>query len=227
MALAHLLDAGATLPALAARVSPAQFATVRRMVARRFNTPPTSSAGRLFDAVASLAGVRDRVSYEGQAAVELEWLATGVAADGPYPFLVTRPPGGGTEAPLEIDTRPLVGAAAEEARRGAPAAALARRFHATVVEVIAEVCGRIRQETGLGDVALSGGVFLNALLTREVAARLGRDGFRVYRHRRVPPGDGGLSLGQLAVAAASLGRRKEPTDVPGDPRQGGLDLPRA
>jgi hydrogenase maturation protein HypF len=73
------------------------------------------------------------------------------------------------------------------------------------VEGIAAVGGRIRQATGLGDVVLSGGVFLNALLTHEATARLTRDGFRVYRHRLVPPNDGGLSLGQLAIAAASLG----------------------
>ena len=78
---------------------------------------------------------------------------------------------------------------------------IARRFHSTLVEIVAQVCRRLRQQTGLEVVVLSGGVFQNALLTTEVIARLERDGFRVYRHRRVPPGDGGLSLGQLAVAA--------------------------
>ena len=69
--------------------------------------------------------------------------------------------------------------------------------------MVAQVCGRVRQDTGLNVVATSGGVFQNALLATEVAARLGRDGFHVYRHRRVPPNDGGLSLGQLAMAAAN------------------------
>jgi len=102
-----------------------------------------------------------------------------------------------------VDTRPLIRAVAEDATRGVGAALLARRFHSTLVALIADVCGRLRQATGIGAVVLSGGVFLNALLTREVSARLGADGFRVYRHRLVPPNDGCLSLGQLAVAAVA------------------------
>jgi len=201
MALAHLLDAGVGPGPLAARLLPVQLRTVERMLERRFNAPLTSSAGRLFDAVAAIAGVRDHVSYEGQAAVELEWLATEVAADGVYPFAIGVPAAGG---PLVIDTRPLIRAVAEETAKGTAVASIARRFHSTVVELIAVVCGRMRQATGLGGVVLSGGVFLNALLTSEVSARLARDGFRVYRHRVVPPNDGGLSLGQLAIAAAHL-----------------------
>jgi hydrogenase maturation protein HypF len=116
---------------------------------------------------------------------------------------VSPPPGGQADDPSIVDTRPLIGAVAEEVKGGTEAARIARRFHTTLVEMIAAVCGRIRQATGLGDVVLSGGVFLNALLTRERGARLGGEGFRVYRHRRVAPNDGGLSLGQLAVAAAN------------------------
>ena len=164
----------------------------------------TSSAGRLFDAVASLAGVRDRVSYEGQAAMELEWLATGVAPDGTsYPFDLVEGPGEKpSERTLLVDTRPIIRGVARDVSRGAEPAVIARRFHSTVVELIAAVCGRLGKATGLDAVALSGGVFMNALLTREVGARLGGEGWRVYRHRLVPPNDGGLSLGQVAVAAA-------------------------
>jgi hydrogenase maturation protein HypF len=168
------------------------------MIERRLNAPMTSSMGRLFDAVAALAGVRLRVSYEGQAAMELEALAADVDADGAYPFAI---PGG---SPLVIDTRPLIVAAAAEARLGRAPAVIGRRFHTTILEIVAQVCTRLAEESGLADVVLSGGVFLNALLTGEVTARLERDGFRVYRHRRVPPGDGGLCLGQLAVAAALM-----------------------
>jgi hydrogenase maturation protein HypF len=158
--------------------------------------------GRLFDAVAALVGLRDCVSYEGQAAVELEWLAMPVAADDGYPFdLVPTPEGNPPEPTLVVDTRPLIRAVSEDLRTGTEPARVARRFHSTVVEMIAAVCGRIRAETGLGAVVLSGGVFLNALLTSEVDERLSADGFRAYRHRLVPPNDGGLSLGQLAVAA--------------------------
>jgi hydrogenase maturation protein HypF len=203
MAVAHLMDAGVELSRLAARFLAVELRTLQTMLSRRLNTPPTSSAGRLFDAVAALASVRDRVSYEGQAAVELEALATGVAPDGGYPFLVAGAEDrDGEDAPLAVDTRPLIRAVVEDAGRGVPSAIIARRFHTTMVDLIAAVCGRLRQLTGLKTVVLSGGVFLNALLTSEVMTRLGDAGFRVHRHRLVPPNDGGLSLGQLAVAAA-------------------------
>jgi hydrogenase maturation protein HypF len=199
MAVAHLLDAGLSTAALEARLLPVQVQAIKRMLERRFQTPLTSSAGRLFDAVAALAGVRDRVSYEGQAAIELEWLAMESAAAGVYPFDL------GEQTPLVVDTRPLIAAVAAEAGKGVSAAVIARRFHSTVVALIAAVCERLRRETGLEAVVLSGGVFLNALLTQEVSTRLREDSFRVYRHRLVPPNDGGLSLGQLAVAAAQSG----------------------
>jgi hydrogenase maturation protein HypF len=198
MAVAHLKDARVDLGPLKARIHSVELRTVETMLERRFNTPPTSSAGRLFDAVAALAGVRDRVSYEGQAAIELEWLASRVAPDGAYPFDLTQPP----EGPFVVDTRPLIRAVADEAARGVGAALIARRFHSALIELIAVVCDRLRQVTGIGAVVLSGGVFLNALLTAEVSARLRGSSFRVYRHQLVPPNDGGLSLGQLAVAAA-------------------------
>ncbi|HEY8505992.1 MAG TPA: carbamoyltransferase HypF, partial [Gemmataceae bacterium] len=203
MAVAHLLDAGEDL-VLAGGPSGTALRTVGKMLERGLNSPMTSSAGRLFDAVAALAGVRRRVSYEGQAAMELEWHAADTAPDGAYPFGVDAPHsgnGGVSPAPLVVDTRPLIRAVAEDVRRGGKMGRIARRFHSTLVDVIADVCGRVRQTTGLGVVVLSGGVFMNALLTQEVSARLGGEGFRVYRHRLVPPNDGGLSLGQLAVAA--------------------------
>jgi hydrogenase maturation protein HypF len=204
MAVAYLADAGAEFPLLGARLLPVELRNVQRMLERRLNTPQTSSMGRLFDAVAALAGVRDRVSYEGQAAVELEWLAAEAPPDRGYPFQLDPPQDGAAETPLVIDTRPLIRAVAEEASRGTAAARIARRFHQGLVEIVAAVCGRLRRETGVGAVVLSGGVFLNALLTTGTVARLRGDGFRVYRHRLVPPNDGGLSLGQLAVAAACL-----------------------
>jgi hydrogenase maturation protein HypF len=212
MALAHLLDAGVSDRLLAARISPVELCTVERMLHRRFNTPPTSSAGRLFDAVASLAGVRDCVSYEGEAAAELEALATSLPHDVAYPFSLCRAAESAASTPTGeqrpeahatyiVDTRPLVLAAAEDVQRGLEASRIARRFHSTMVEIIAAVCDLIRQQTGLSEVVLSGGVFANALLTGAVNDRLMGKGLRVYRHQLVPPGDGGLCLGQLAVAA--------------------------
>jgi hydrogenase maturation protein HypF len=202
IAVAHLVDAQADCPRLRKQVPAVGLRAVERMLERGFNTPPTSSVGRLFDAVAALAGVRIRTSYEGQAAMELEWLASGVAPDGLYPFdLLPRQEGHPPQSTLLVDTRPLIRAVAQDVSAGTEAALIGRRFHSTMVALIAAVCDRLREETGLEAVVLSGGVFMNALLTCEVSERLSAGGFRVYRHQRVPPNDGGLSLGQVAVAA--------------------------
>jgi len=208
MAAAYLIDAGRSDEPLRDRVPAAALATVRRAIERRLNAPPTSSMGRLFDGVAALAGVRDRASYEGQAAIELEGMASGSDADGAYPFEIDESDGG--DSPLRIDTRPLICGVVEGVRRGDDAATVGRKFHSTAVEIVARICSALRDRAGLSAVALSGGVFSNALLTGEVVDRLDRDGFRVYRHRRVPPGDGGLSLGQLAIAAATDGTDRSP-----------------
>jgi hydrogenase maturation protein HypF len=207
MALAHLLDGGCGPELLDGRIDRTSLRTAQRMLERGFNSPLTSSAGRLFDAVASLAGVRDAASYEGQAAMELEWLAARAARAGReargegYPFEFEELDVDG-EHILVIDPRPLVRAAERDVARGTSAAVVARRFHDAMVDLIAATCRRIRRNTGLDAVVLSGGVFMNALLTTEVIERLAGAGFRVFRHRLVPPNDGGLSLGQLAVAAA-------------------------
>jgi hydrogenase maturation protein HypF len=210
MALAHLIDARADTKLMSKRLPPQAIRTVAKLLERRFNTAFTSSAGRLFDAVTSLAGVRDRVSFEGQAAMELEWLAEKVAPDGNYSFDIAESPDyEETQMVFTVDTRPLVRDVARDAIHGIEAALIARRFHSTMVEVIASVCCRLRQTTGLEAVALSGGVFMNVLLTREASKRLTSEGFRVYRHRLVPPNDGGLSLGQLAIGAC-LALRDQP-----------------
>jgi hydrogenase maturation protein HypF len=225
LAVAHLADAEVQNELLTARLLANHLHIVEQLLKRRFQTPLTSSVGRLFDAVASLAGVRDRVSYKGQAAVELEALATSAAQAGSYPFGVERDRSANQDkTPYVIDTRPLIRAVVEDVNRKVESAVIARRFHATLVDVIGHVCNRLREETGLGVVVLSGGVFLNALLTCEVCAHLRQRMFRVYRHHLVPPNDGGLSLGQLAIAAALL---EGGTDVSGDSRQSGGDLPRA
>ena len=199
MALSHLLDSGIEPTLLGPSVPVTSLRMARQLVDRSAFAPLTSSAGRLFDAVAAIAGVRHRVSFEGQAAIELGGLGTTVGPDGTYPFDLTE-----TAGPFVIDCRPLIAAVARDAAAACSAAVIARRFHTTIVEVVARTCDRIRCDTGVSLVALSGGVFQNALLLTESIARLQGDGFRVLRHRRVPPGDGGLCLGQLAVAAANL-----------------------
>ncbi|HVL70195.1 MAG TPA: carbamoyltransferase HypF [Vicinamibacterales bacterium] len=203
MAVAHLLDAGCSVDAFAARHRQA-FPVIVRMIERRLNTPLTSSAGRLFDAVAAIAGLRDTVSFEGQAAMQLEAAAGAAPGGGDDGYPVDLLDGAGT---LEMDTRPLIAAAAFDAQRGRDAGMIARRFHAGLADAAARTCERLRTALGHDTVVLSGGVFLNALLTRECERRLIARGFRVLRHERVPPNDGGLSLGQAAVAAARFRRR--------------------
>ena len=196
MAVAHLRDAKSRSEKFDTRFAASDLRVVQQMLERQFNTPMTSSVGRLFDAVASLAGVRDRVSYEGQAAMELEWLANDLGECGVYPFEIETNP-----ASLIVDTRPTIQAIV--ANDGGPRV-VARKFHSTLVQIIRAVCERIRLQTNIRDVVLSGGVFMNTLLMSEVAAHLAQDGFAVYRHRLVPPNDAGLSLGQVAIAAARL-----------------------
>jgi hydrogenase maturation protein HypF len=219
MAVAHLRDAGVSCDSLTGCVHRAKLRTINQMLERRVNTPLTSSAGRLFDALASLIGVRDTVSYEGQAAIELEWLAGEVPADGAYPFELAAPRSpehDGVPATYAIDTRPLIRAVVADVQSGADRRRIARRFHSTVVEIIAATCAAIRKETEIEAVVLSGGVFMNALVASQSAARLSADGFRVYRHVLVPPNDGGLCLGQLAIGAAVLSTGElAPVGVPG------------
>jgi hydrogenase maturation protein HypF len=211
MAVAYLKDAGES--PISSRASGAAGMLTRRelgameqMIDRRFNTPMTSSAGRLFDAVAALVGLRDRTSYEGQAAMELEWRAAEATSDGTYSYDISesRIYDLSAEPILVVDTRPLIREIAADVRRGVDAAIVSRRFHSSLAVIIVNVCDRLRTRTGLGCVVLTGGVFMNALLTSEVDSRLCATGFRVYRHQRVPPNDGGLSLGQVVVAAKQL-----------------------
>jgi hydrogenase maturation protein HypF len=162
---------------------------------RGVNAPLTSSAGRLFDAAASLLGVRDAINYEGQAAIELEQLADPAEA-GAYRA--------GIEAgqPFRVRGGDLIAAMAADLRAGVPREVIAARFHNAVAALIAHGCTLLRDQHGLATVALSGGVFQNLLLTHGAATALQARGFRVLLHSRVPCNDGGISLGQAAVAAA-------------------------
>ncbi len=216
MAAAHLTASFADLPAgLAVRDrNAAQWDAVVTMAARGVNAPLTSSAGRLFDAVAALLGVRDAINYEGQAAIELEQLAD-VGEQGSYRAAITERPAaavaGGlaaaaalprAEAQLIVGGSDLVRAAADDLAAGVEPSVIAARFHNGLAAATVAVCCRLRDQTGLGVTALSGGVFQNLLLTDRVVARLQEDGFQVLRHGQVPCNDGGISLGQVAVAGA-------------------------
>jgi hydrogenase maturation protein HypF len=203
LALARLWAAGvrweADLPCVAA-CTPEELAVLERQLTRGLACVPTSSMGRLFDAVSSLMGVCHRAGYEAQAALELEAAAASArgADTSAYTFAVTAD---------AYDPAPVLSAIVADLRRGTPAPVMAARFHRGVARAVVEICRQARRATGLTTVALSGGVFANALLEEECAALLAGDGFAVLRHGEVPPNDGGLALGQLVVAAHE--RQKE------------------
>ena len=198
MALAYLDAIGAAdAPSdLAVRTRhSARWDAVAAVARAGVNSPPTSSAGRLFDAVAALVGVRDEINYEGQAAVELEQRVD-PAASGAYHATVT------VGAPFQLRGTDLVRAAVDDVRSGVPVGTIAARFHRGVAASIVAGAVRVRAATGLSTVALSGGVFQNLVLLRDTVDRLRAQDFEVLTHHRVPPNDAGISLGQVAVAAA-------------------------
>jgi hydrogenase maturation protein HypF len=203
LALAWLRQAGLpwdeALPPVAAagagEVPGDPLAILERQLVQGLNAPLTSSMGRLFDAVAAIAGVRQRVNYEAQAAIELE-----AAADPhetrAYPLEI---------GAREVDPSPLIRAAAADVRAGAGPAVVSARFHNGLALMTVEVCRRLRASTGLSHVALSGGVWQNVTLLGKTVSALRAASFAVYLHRQAPANDGGLALGQAAVAARRLG----------------------
>ncbi len=174
-----------------------RWPAVLAMAERGINAPATSSAGRLFDAAAALIGVRDTINYEGQAAIELEQLAEPAEAAS---YQATIEPGG--QGALLVRGADLIRAAADDLLAGTEPPVLAARFQNGVARAIAHTCQLLRARSGLGTVALSGGVFQNLSLTGQVLALLEDAGFTVLTHGQVPCNDGGISLGQVAVAAA-------------------------
>jgi hydrogenase maturation protein HypF len=165
------------------------------MVARGVNTPTTTSAGRLFDAVAAFAGLRQHVRYEGQAAMELEFALDGIVTDERYPLPLH------LSAPLwRLDWAPAIRCVVEDVRAGTGAALISARFHNAMVEAIVAAAVQV----GLERVVLSGGCFQNRYLLERTIARLSAGGFRPVWHQRVPPNDGGISLGQVAAVRWGL-----------------------
>ncbi|MEU9253017.1 carbamoyltransferase HypF [Streptomyces sp. NPDC048270] len=208
MALSQLRAAGIAwtpdLPCVAA-CPPDELRVLAGQLERNLNCAPTSSMGRLFDAVSSLAGVCHHSGYEAQAAIELESAAlTDLTASGPVPgyaFALRLPPDG-AEGPVAADPAPVLAAVVADLRAGTRPAWIAARFHTAVAELVGALCGLARERHGLDTVALTGGVFANTLLSSACARILRERDFTVLRHVRIPPNDGGLSLGQLMVAAA-------------------------
>ena len=204
MACAWLQDALGEEPEPLPGVDAARWRAVASLARGELAAPPTTSMGRLFDAVAALCGIRLEVTYEGQAAIELEGAAE-PGDHGRYDLPVgPAPAAAGGEPPrgLLLDPRPTILAVAADLRGGVARGVVAARFHDTVAAATAEACAAAASARGLGTVVLSGGVFANRRLLEGASARLRAAGLRVLVPERLPPGDGGISYGQASVAAA-------------------------
>jgi hydrogenase maturation protein HypF len=161
------------------------------MIKKSINSPVTTSMGRLFDAVSSLIDLKHRISYHAQAAIALEQLALKSYEKGSY------------ACNLEngiIDQRPLIRNIITDLRAGTPKEAIARKFHNTISDIIIDISERLKRETGISTVALSGGVFQNTILLEDVYEKLKERGFTPLIHQMVPTNDGGISLGQIVYS---------------------------
>jgi hydrogenase maturation protein HypF len=191
---------------------------LRQMMNRGVGSPLTSSVGRLFDAVASIVGLRQRVHFEGQAAMELEFAIGDEKIEEAYPFRISH-----SEATIDsssqskiqnpkskivVDWEPMVLAVLDDMRRTVPVSIVSAKFHNTLAKIIVDIARRVGEER----VVLTGGCFQNRYLTERAIKRLQADGVRSYWHQRVPPNDGGIALGQLFVVAQAIRRNALVTD---------------
>jgi hydrogenase maturation protein HypF len=170
-----------------------KWATIKKMIDKSINSPMTSSSGRLFDAVSALVGIRKEIYYEGQAAIELEMAAN--ADEGVYPFRLKD-----VEDKTLILIEPIFRGVVSDLELGVSVESISSKFHNTIAKIILNMCLKIRKTSGLDRVALSGGVFQNSLLLENTYVLLNQNNFRVFTQHRVPPNDGGISLGQVVIA---------------------------
>ena len=200
MAISYLHDAfgdpfwNLDLPVLKQN-DPQKLKIMVEMIQKGVNCPQTSSLGRLFDGVAAIAGVRDQVNFEGQAAMELEMLA---ANDTDSVYDVEWLAGN----PIQILPAPIIRGVVQDVQNGLLVAEISIKFHKTLIALFSEICAEVRRDCQLNRVVLSGGCFQNSILLRGMIHELASRDFEVYAHRRVPTNDGGIALGQAIVAAA-------------------------
>ncbi|NIN95166.1 MAG: carbamoyltransferase HypF [Anaerolineae bacterium] len=200
MAIGHLYSSlgdeglNAALPFLG-QIEKVEKNIIRQQIDKGINTPLTSSCGRLFDAVSALLGFHGRATYEAQAAIELEMMATGTEDGTSYPFSIKEQHG--TRVVLLSDLWQQI---LKELAAGVPPGVIAHRFHNTLAEIMVEMCRQIASDTSLSRVALSGGCFQNRLLLSKAMHALDEGGFEVLTHQEVPSNDGGVSLGQATIA---------------------------
>jgi hydrogenase maturation protein HypF len=191
------------LPPLRA-IPPVEMITLRGMLQRSFNAPVTSSAGRLFDAVASLSNLRHQTRYEGQAAMELEFALDGITTDEAYSLRIMRsespavgkPVAAPAPAKMILDWSPMIGPILSDVLSGEPTGIISAKFHNALVEAVVALAKKVGQPR----VVLSGGCFQNRYLTERLVRRLRAEQFQPYWHQRVPTNDGGIALGQIFAA---------------------------
>ena len=197
--LYSLLGADFSLEGLPlAKRNPDEIAVIKQQIRKNINCPLTSSAGRLFDAVAALTGLNDEVSYEAQSAIALEMQAPArfiQARIKTYPYSFERQNG-----VIVIKLGELFAAVIDDVRKNIAVSAISLKLHLTLAKITVDMCGKITLETGIKQAALSGGVFQNRLLLKLTSAGLRQAGFQVFTHHLVPCNDGGLSLGQAVIA---------------------------
>jgi hydrogenase maturation protein HypF len=175
-------------------------AALLQMNTQGVNAPITTSCGRLFDAVAALLDLRETITYDGQAAIELEMIIEPGTAAEPYPYHLETGPDGC----LQMNPVPMIREIVDGNKHGVTAAASSNRFHQSLAVMLTEVCRRLGSEKNVNEVVLSGGVFQNMVLRTRLSGLLAASGFRVYNHERLPPNDGGLALGQAVAGRAMV-----------------------
>jgi hydrogenase maturation protein HypF len=167
---------------------------VLKLITTHFNSPLTSSMGRLFDAASALLGICEHSTYEGQAAMELEMAIEGDTEDH-YLFDCQQENGS-----FLISPAPLIRGMLCDLKENTPGGVISLKFHNSIVTMVADICSRLRDEWNCNRVALSGGCFQNTFLLTRSIAHLTRSGFEVMYHQKVPPNDGGIALGQAVIA---------------------------
>ena len=199
MAISYLLtllgkDALTPYLAFLKEVSSLELELIKKQLEKGINSPLTSSCGRLFDAVSALIGIRGKIYYEAQAAIEME-MAADKSERGSYPFAIVEQNGVNI-----VHLKELFGGIINDLKSGVSQARIAAKFHRTMAEMVVQMCQRLSEKSGINTVALSGGVFQNRLLLRLTVAALEGAGFQVLTHSKVPTNDGGVSLGQAVIA---------------------------
>lgn len=183
------------------RLDKDKWQILNQMISRKVNTPLTSSMGRFFDAVSSLVGIRDEVAYEGQAAIELEKKAV-TSHQSPiasYQFEISEEDG-----IFIIDPKLIIMGVVKDLESGFSVSEISTKFHTTIADLIVRICTAVRENTGLNDIVLSGGVFQNTFLFNKTLPLLKTEHFRVHTHNQVSPNDGGISLGQAVIANSRI-----------------------